>query len=117
VRAFDGEPGFLRQAHGPGWGLVGDAGAFRDPITSHGITDALRDAEGLARAIVRGSAEAFAEYEAARDDVMHDMVRVTDTIASFRWSLDEVRALHLEQSRQMARGVDAIRLGPQSLAA
>ena len=33
---------------GPGWALVGDAGYFKDPITTHGITDALRDAELLA---------------------------------------------------------------------
>jgi flavin-dependent dehydrogenase len=30
--------------------LVGDAGYHRDPITGHGITDAFRDAELLARA-------------------------------------------------------------------
>ena len=35
---------------GPGWALVGDAGYFKDPITAHGITDALRDAELLAGA-------------------------------------------------------------------
>jgi len=44
VRAFRGRPGLLRQACGPGWLLVGDAGFFRDPLTSHGISDALRDA-------------------------------------------------------------------------
>ena len=117
IRAFDGEPGFLRAAYGPGWALVGDAGAFRDPITSHGITDALRDAEWLAHAIVRGGDSTLAEYEAARDDLMRDMVRLSDAIASFDWSLDEVRGLHLELSRLMTRGVEAIRLGPGSLAA
>ena len=49
-------PSFVRQAAGPGWALVGDAGYFRDPITGHGITDAFRDAELLARA-TRGMAE------------------------------------------------------------
>ena len=118
IRVFPGEPGFLRRAHGPGWALVGDAGAFRDPITSHGITDALRDAEWLAHAILRGTDEALDAYESARDDLMHDMIRLSDAIASFDWSLDEVRALHLELSRLMAREVDAIRSGPgQGLAA
>ena len=43
-RVFPGLTGYLRDAAGPGWALVGDAGYFKDPITAHGITDALRDA-------------------------------------------------------------------------
>ena len=55
-RVFPGLTGYLREAAGPGWALVGDAGYFKDPITAHGITDALRDAEILARVIaIRGS--------------------------------------------------------------
>ena len=50
-----GVPGFVRRSWGPGWALVGDAGYFKDPITTHGITDALRDAELLADAILRGA--------------------------------------------------------------
>ena len=50
-RVFPGLTGYLREAAGPGWALVGDAGYFKDPITAHGITDALRDAEILARVI------------------------------------------------------------------
>ncbi len=52
LKAFRGTPGRLRQAYGPGWMLVGDAGFFRDPLTSHGISDALRDAEGATTAIL-----------------------------------------------------------------
>ena len=37
---------------GPGWALVGDAGLLMDPITGHGITDAFRDAELVADAMV-----------------------------------------------------------------
>ena len=48
---FPGLTGYLREAAGPGWALVGDAGYFKDPITAHGITDALRDAEILARVV------------------------------------------------------------------
>ena len=51
VRVFRGLPGYVRQAWGPGWALVGDAGYWKDPVTSHGLTDALRDAELLARAV------------------------------------------------------------------
>ena len=54
---------------GPGWALVGDAGSFKDPLTAHGITDALRDAELLARAAVDGSAAAFEHYEQMRDEL------------------------------------------------
>lgn len=44
-------PNFFRKPGGPGWALVGDAGAHKDPITAQGITDAFRDAELLANAI------------------------------------------------------------------
>src|SRR5215471_7366389 len=42
LRGFGGAPGYLRQCHGAGWALVGDAGYFKDPLTAHGITDAFR---------------------------------------------------------------------------
>jgi flavin-dependent dehydrogenase len=51
---FPGLTGYLREAAGPGWALVGDAGYFKDPITAHGITDALRDAQILARVVTAG---------------------------------------------------------------
>ena len=60
---FVGEPGFLRRAAGPGWALVGDAGYFKDPITAHGITDALRDAGLLAAAAAAGTDAALGGYE------------------------------------------------------
>src|SRR5688572_950799 len=34
-RGFPGQAGIIRQSHGPGWALVGDAGYFKDPITAH----------------------------------------------------------------------------------
>jgi flavin-dependent dehydrogenase len=51
VRSFKGRPGFIRRSWGSGWALVGDAGYWKDPISVHGLTDALRDAELLTRAI------------------------------------------------------------------
>jgi flavin-dependent dehydrogenase len=36
------QPNQLRQAVGPGWALVGDAGYYRDAVTAHGISDAFR---------------------------------------------------------------------------
>ncbi|MGB3438870.1 MAG: FAD-dependent oxidoreductase [Actinophytocola sp.] len=38
---------FFRQATGPGWVLVGDAGHHKDSITARGITDAFQQAEDL----------------------------------------------------------------------
>jgi len=44
-------PNFLRQPHGPGWALVGDAGCHKDPFLALGMCDALRDAELLTNAL------------------------------------------------------------------
>ena len=103
---FPGRKGFLKQAHGPGWALVGDAGYFKDPLTAHGITDALRDAELLATAVAGGSAAAFAAYAAVRDDLSAVLFDVTDSIASFAWDLDEARSLHAALNRAMKREVE-----------
>jgi flavin-dependent dehydrogenase len=42
---------FFRQAAGPGWALVGDAGHHKDSITARGITDAFFQADLLASAV------------------------------------------------------------------
>jgi 2-polyprenyl-6-methoxyphenol hydroxylase-like FAD-dependent oxidoreductase len=49
--------GYFRTSAGPGWVLVGDAGHFKDPTPGQGITDALRQVEHLAPAIVSGMSE------------------------------------------------------------
>lgn len=108
LRAFAGIPGFLRRSVGPGWALVGDAGYFRDPITAHGITDALRDAEFLARAVMDGSEEAMEGYQAARNELVRTLLEVTDRLSSFEWDLDEARELHLALSREMRAEVDVL---------
>lgn len=102
LRPFAGMPGFLRHAWGPGWALVGDAGYFKDPLTAHGITDALRDAELLARAIVAGTDGALAAYQAARDDMSLGLFEVTDRLASFAWDLDQAKRDHQLLARHMA---------------
>ena len=48
---------FFREAAGPGWALLGDAGHFKDFTPGQGISDALRQAEHLAPAIVAGLAD------------------------------------------------------------
>jgi flavin-dependent dehydrogenase len=100
LRGFGGAPGYLRQCHGAGWALVGDAGYFKDPLTAHGITDALRDADLLSRAIVGGT-RALAAYQRERDALSLPFLRITDAIASFSWDLDELKQLHTDLSAAM----------------
>ena len=109
LRAFAGEHGFFRQPTGPGWALVGDAAYFRDPLTAHGITDALREAEFLARAVLEGGEQALLGYGTARDQRVRGLFDITDQIASFEWNLQEVKNQHLVLAREMNSLVDATR--------
>lgn len=115
TRTWPGRPGFLRRAHGPGWALVGDAGYFKDPISAHGLTDALRDAELLARAVTAGWGApdavldaALAGYEAERDRLSLPLFDVVDRIASQRWDDDEIAQLLLTLSSAMADEVETL---------
>jgi menaquinone-9 beta-reductase len=105
---FAGRRGFLREACGPGWALVGDAGYFKDPLTAHGMTDALRDAELLAAAAEQGMASAFAAYAAQRETLSRALFEVTDAVASFAWDLDAVRQCHMELNTAMKHEVEFI---------
>ncbi|MBA3289431.1 MAG: hypothetical protein H0U21_15680 [Acidimicrobiia bacterium] len=114
VRTFAGLPGFIRRSWGPGWALVGDAGYWKDPLTAHGLSDALRDAELLAGAIVSAAcgledeAAALANYQATRDRLSADLFSVTDTIAGHRWTDDAIGDLLLRLSASMADEVAAL---------
>ena len=69
--------GFFREAAGPGWALLGDAGHFKDFTPGQGISDAFRQADHLAPAIVAGlDGDLDAELRrwwAWRDDDAWDM--------------------------------------------
>lgn len=91
LHGFAGRKAFLRECHGPGWALVGDAGYFKDPITAHGITDALRDAALLADAIAQGD---MRRYATTRDRLSLPLFNVTDEIAGYGWDLDRLQSLH-----------------------
>lgn len=114
TRTFGGQPGFVRRAWGPGWALVGDAGYWKDPISAHGLTDALRDAELLADAVVAAASgarpehEALAAYQATRDRLSLPLFVVTDRIAGQRWTDEEIPGLLLQLSAAMADEVDAL---------
>ncbi len=101
LRGFACTPGYFRQPHGAGWALVGDAGYFKDPLTAHGITDALRDAELLARAVLDGRTQEFVRYQNERDALSRPLFDVTDEIATFEWDLDRIKDLHGRLSAAM----------------
>lgn len=108
LRGFAGAAGVLRESAGSGWALVGDAACFRDPITAHGITDALRDAEVVARAIAAGTDAALQQSATLRAVMAAGIFDVTDRVASFGWTLPEVQALHRTLSEEMNREADWI---------
>ncbi|HEY7273726.1 MAG TPA: FAD-dependent monooxygenase [Actinoplanes sp.] len=90
LRTWVGRPGFLRQTHGPGWVLVGDAGSFLDPLSTHGITDALRDAEMLTRALTRDRAVDLDRYAHDRNRAIGPIFDAVDQIAGYGWDLDQL---------------------------
>ena len=94
VQAYRGAPGFLREASGPGWAVVGDAGFYHDPVGSHGISDAFRDAESLAHAILAGGQVAMARYGEERDQLAKPILEVTDAMAGFDLPLPELEKRH-----------------------
>jgi flavin-dependent dehydrogenase len=83
-------PNFLRKPYGPGWALVGDAGAHKDPFLALGMCDAFRDAELLADALHRHFADevpfeqALSAYERQRNEATMMDYRQNLHLASFQ---------------------------------
>jgi flavin-dependent dehydrogenase len=89
VRGMIRQPNQVRQAFGPGWALVGDAGYHRDAVTAYGISDAFRDAELLAVALdqalgsdAEGTA-ALARYQQQRDQALREIFEITCRLAAY----------------------------------
>ena len=61
--------GYYRQASGPGWALVGDAGHFKHPSTAQGICDAVEQGLEVARRAGVGELDG---YEQWRDERSRD---------------------------------------------
>lgn len=118
LHGWAGAPGFLRRCYGPGWALIGDAGYFKDPITTHGMSDAMRDAELLTEAllgVLSGSPEAatLAAYERTRDSLSSQLFAVTEAVAGFDWDLDRLRLLLREVNSAMADEMDYLQALPE----
>jgi 2-polyprenyl-6-methoxyphenol hydroxylase-like FAD-dependent oxidoreductase len=104
---------YIRRSHGPGWALVGAAGYAKDPFSAHGFTDALRDAELLARAVVAvddttAVDDALADYELERDRLGGALFDVVDRLGSGRWDAAMIPQLVLQLSSAMADEVETL---------
>lgn len=105
-------PNLFRVPYGPGWALVGDAGVVMDPITAQGITNAFRDAELLADAIVAelgGGRRALRGYHQKRDAAVRPMFDLTVRLAALgpprrvdRWLLASIADRPVEVDRFLA---------------
>jgi 2-polyprenyl-6-methoxyphenol hydroxylase-like FAD-dependent oxidoreductase len=111
LRHVAGTPALLRQAVGDGWALVGDAGSWKDPLSTHGMTDAMRDAELLSRAVVAWSAgdtDALAGYERLRDQLTVPLLEATEPLASHAWDASTTPDLVRTLASAMADEVDLL---------
>ncbi len=114
VRTFGGLPGYMRVPWGPGWALVGDAAYWKDPLGAHGLTDALRDAEILARAIIAvtlgdaAESDALDDYHRTRNRLSLPLFDVVDTIATMRWTDAEIPELLRQLSSTMSDEVEFV---------
>ena len=123
LHGWTGVPGYVRRSWGSGWALVGDAGYYKDPITTHGMTDAMRDAELLADAILAANTSglppgtALARYQAIRDQLSSDLFAATEAVAAYGWDTDCLHTLLRRVSSAMSDEVDYLESLPNSLAA
>ena len=101
------QPNQVRQAFGPGWALVGDAGYHRDAVTAHGISDAFRDAEFLAvaldQALSAGVEEttALALYQRQRDQALREIFEITCRLAAY-----PAVPMFIELQKQLSAAID-----------
>ena len=118
-----GAPGYVRRSWGSGWALVGDAGYYKDPITTHGMTDAMRDAELLADAILASNTSGLppgtvlARYQATRDRLSGDLFAATEAVAGYDWDTACLHTLLRRVSSAMSDEVDHLEALPYRLAA
>lgn len=115
VRYVRGLPnGYLRWPYGPGWALVGDAGHWLDPMSTHGMTSALRDVELMGRVLSMpagddpAAPDRWEQYRVERDRLSLPLLRASDAIAAHDWDLRTIRQLLRAMASGMADEVDAL---------
>jgi 2-polyprenyl-6-methoxyphenol hydroxylase-like FAD-dependent oxidoreductase len=107
-------PSFFRQPFGPGWALVGDAGHHKDPLVARGISDAWRDSQLLADAVIAGWSERahlrsrLADYQRVRDRASIGLTRLNAEIARLDRPLQEMSELWLQLGDAERAAEDAI---------
>ncbi|NUT47156.1 MAG: FAD-dependent oxidoreductase [Saccharothrix sp.] len=69
------QPNFFRDASGPGWVLLGDAGHHQDSVTAWGITNAFRQARLLATLL-----PAHLDDRSRLDEALHEFARRRDAV-------------------------------------
>jgi 2-polyprenyl-6-methoxyphenol hydroxylase-like FAD-dependent oxidoreductase len=106
LRAKGDQLNYLRQASGPGWALVGDAGHHKDSITARGISDAFTQAALLADHL-RGvlgdrirTATALRSYAAERDVLMDPGYQATLLTARLTIQADRLALLRAIEGDQ-----------------
>lgn len=112
---YRGEPGYARQAAGPGWALVGDAATYTDPVGAHGITDAFVAAEVLSHQLAHTGItdRSLADYQSRRREMAWPVMSAIERIASFAWDLPALQQAHLDLNDAMryeGEAIDAVDL-------
>lgn len=90
-RGYLGERYFFRKASGPGWLLLGDAGLHKDFLSGDGISEALLQASGAARALLAPSPTDAPELRLERWAITRDL----DALPGYR----NTQALAAESGR------------------
>jgi len=120
IRYVRGAPAHLRRPYGPGWALVGDAGYWKDPLSTHGMTAALRDAGLLAAAVTSGPrpgtarTAALRNYAGCRDALSLPMLEVVERVAAHDWDMTGIRSLLIQLASTMVDEVELLEGLPQA---
>jgi flavin-dependent dehydrogenase len=116
-------PSFFRQPFGPGWALVGDAGHHKDPLVARGISDAWRDSQLLADAVITGWGEPahlhsrLADYQRVRDRASTRLTRLNAELARLDRPLQEMSELWQQLADAERAGEEAITSAADALVA
>lgn len=103
LRGTGDQRNFFRQATGPGWVLVGDAGHHKDSVTARGISDAFLQVDALVRRLEGRLAGDPAELDAALGQFAED--RDAALAPGYEATLGVARLVLHEQRLSLLRAV------------